>query len=95
MPLSINLDINNTGVPATYWVVNRINIDFVQNTASIFIDGYGVGIDYVNGLAPLYSTCINASGSTNPLTRSALTAALNNVYNDLLNYPLFSGANII
>jgi hypothetical protein len=95
MPISLSIDPNNTGVPATYWVVTRIQIDFVNTVANLTICGYGSYADYAAGMSPMYTQGVTQSGAQDPLTTTSLATALNNLYHILLNYPMFSGGTIV
>lgn len=92
MALSISLDLNNTGSPATYWVINSIHIDFVQGAAQVVVDGYVSSDGYAAGDAPLASVTFN----TSILNRTTMATPITNIQNYILaNNPLFSGASVV
>ena len=95
MPLSISLDPDNTSVPATYWVIDSISINFSGDSCGLEIVGYASAAAYAAGNGPLYSTSFNASGANNPLTKTSLATALTNLYNLLPNSPGWSGATVV
>lgn len=95
MPLNISIDPNNTGSPATYWVVTGVNIDFIGQIANISFNGYTSSTAYGNGDAPLVSTTLQIAYAGNATTAALIAGAKSNLYSDCLNYPTFSGASIV
>lgn len=95
MPLSISIDSNNTGSPATYWVITAVMIDFVRGVADVSLNGYTDSTSHANGDNPLIVTTLEATSAGSSPTAALLAGAKTNLQNDLLNYPMFSGATIV
>lgn len=91
MALSKSIEVNNSGVSATYWVVSIIQFDLIANTTWAKLTGYLSSATFSGGKTPLTDRGFTAPtpGNFSTITGSAMITA---VQNYIITQPEFTGA---